>query len=79
MPQVDAVKSKKSLFESVMSFLGFIPTAEEAEILTQLRSQESSSMKVLGRGTLVMDVTQARSTKKSKEFIAKVERIVHQG
>jgi len=60
----------------ILTFLGLIPTNEEREILKHLRKKEASSMKVVGRGTLIMDAADARSTKKSREFISKIDKIV---
>lgn len=60
----------------LLSLLGLAPSTEEREILQHLRKKEASSMRVVGRGTLTMDATAARSTKKSKDFIKTIDRLV---
>lgn len=62
---------------ALFRLLGLIPTQEEREILQQLRKKESSSMRVVGRGTLTMSAKEARDTEKSKEFIAKMDKLVN--
>ncbi len=57
-------------------WLGLSATKEEREILKHLRKKQSSSMRVVGRGTLTNDASQVRSTEKSKRFIDKIDRLV---
>ena len=59
-----------------LALFGLAPTSEEREILQHLRKKEASSMRVVGRGTLIMDAKVARSTKKSKDFIEKIDKFV---
>jgi len=59
-----------------LGWFGLAPTTEEREILQHLRKKEASSMRVVGRGTLTMDASVARSTQKSKDFIQKIDRLV---
>jgi|LakWasMet15_LOW5_FD_contig_71_682264_length_443_multi_2_in_0_out_0_2 hypothetical protein len=61
---------------TLLRLFGLVPTDDERELLKHLRKKESSSMRVLGRGTLTMSVKDARSTKKSKEFIAKMDKLI---
>ncbi|TRW94402.1 hypothetical protein [Candidatus Methylobacter oryzae] len=61
---------------TLLRFFGLVPTEEERELLKHLRKKETSSMRVLGRGTLTMSAKEARSTKKSKEFIAKMDKLI---
>jgi len=61
---------------TLLRLFGLVPTEEERELLKHLRKKESSSMRVLGRGTLTMSAKEARSTKKSKEFIAKMDKLI---
>ena len=60
----------------LLVWLGLSPTDEEREILRHLRTMEASTMRVVGRGTLTMDVKAARSTQKSREFIEKIDQLV---
>jgi len=60
----------------LLRFLGLVPTEDERELLKQLRKKESSSMRVVGRGTLTMSAKDARSTAKSKEFMAKMDKLI---
>lgn len=59
-----------------LAFFGLAPSSEEREVLQHLRKKEASTMRVVGRGTLTMDAAAARSTKKSREFIEKLDRLV---
>jgi len=61
---------------TLLRLFGLVPTEEERELLKHLRKKETSSMRVLGRGTLTMSAKEARSTKKSKEFIAKMDKLI---
>ncbi|BBL60288.1 hypothetical protein [Methylomonas koyamae] len=61
---------------TLLRFFGLVPTADERELLKHLRKKESSSMRVVGRGTLTMSAKEARSTKKSKAFIAKMDELI---
>lgn len=61
---------------ALLRLFGLVPTEEERELLKHLRKKESSSMRVVGRGTLTMNAKEARSTKKSKEFIAKMDKLI---
>ena len=61
---------------TLFRLFGLVPSEEEREILKHLRKKESSSMRVLGRGTLTMSAKEARSTIKSKEFIAKMDKLI---
>ncbi|WP_440877646.1 hypothetical protein [Thalassotalea sp. PLHSN55] len=61
---------------ALLRLFGLVPTKEEREILQQLRKKESSSMRVVGRGTLTMSAKEARDTEKSKKFIAKMDKLV---
>ena len=58
----------------LFAWLGLGPTSEEREILKHLRKKEASSMRVVGRGTLTMDASAARGTRKSKDFIQKIDK-----
>ncbi|WP_298941986.1 hypothetical protein [uncultured Psychromonas sp.] len=60
----------------LLKLFGLVPTEEERELLKHLRKKESSSMRVIGRGTLTMSAKEARSTQKSKEFISKMDKLV---
>jgi hypothetical protein len=60
----------------LLRLFGLVPTEEEREILRQLRKKESASMRVVGRGTLIMSAKEARTTEKSKKFIAKMDKLV---
>lgn len=61
---------------NLLRFFGLAPTEEEREILKHLRKKESSSMRVVGRGMLTMSAKDARSTQKSKEFMAKLDKLI---
>jgi hypothetical protein len=61
---------------TLLRFLGLVPTEDERELLKHLRKKESSSMRVVGRGTLTMSAKDARSTQKSKAFIAKMNELI---
>jgi len=60
----------------IFVWLGLSATNEEREILKHLRKKQASSMRVVGRGTLTNEASEARSTAKSRRFIAKIDRIV---
>jgi len=61
---------------TLLRFFGLVPTDDERELLKHLRKKESSSMRVVGRGTLTMSAKDARSTKKSKDFMAKMDKLI---
>jgi len=61
---------------ALLRLFGLVPSQEERDILQQLRKKESSSMRVVGRGTLIMSAKEARVTEKSKKFIAKMDKLI---
>lgn len=61
----------------LLELLGLAPTHAEREILKKLNNRSSSSMRVVGRGTLVMSAKDARSTVKAKKFIQDIDSIVN--
>jgi len=60
----------------LFAFLGLSPTQEERELLKHLREEQASTMRVVGRGTLKMDASAARSTQKSRDFVEKIDALV---
>mgnify|MGYP000032352082 CR=1 FL=1 len=58
----------------------FKPNKDEAEILKAIEDIEASgikSMRVVGRGTLTVDVKEVTQTEKFKEYAQKAHEIVH--
>ncbi|MDR8523454.1 hypothetical protein [Shewanella fidelis] len=61
----------------ILTWLGLAPTKEERLILQKLNKKGSSSMRVVGRGTLTMSAVDARSTDKAKKFMKNLDSIVN--
>jgi len=61
-----------------LKILGFgKANSRDAEMMRNIRrsKSETPSMRVVGRGALTMDASEARNTKKAKEFIKKLDSI----
>ncbi len=65
-----------NIIKTILLYFGLIPTDYERTILAHLRKKESSTMRVIGRGTLTMSAKAARSTEKSKSFMKYIDSII---
>lgn len=64
------------VMNSILVWIGLLPSDEEKKTLRHVRLSRNRSMKVVGRGTLTMDAKDARSTPKAKKFMANVDSLV---
>jgi hypothetical protein len=63
---------KTSRLTKLFQWLGLAPTDDERKVLDALNKNGLKSMRVVGRGTLIMDAEEARNTEKFKRMISKI-------
>jgi hypothetical protein len=62
--------------EKILQLFGLAPSEDEKKFLSQLGANAPKSIRVVGRGTLVMDAVEARATPGAKKFLEGADRIV---
>lgn len=64
------------MFKHLFQYVGVSPSDDEKKVIEALKNNGTGSMKVIGRGTLVMDAKDVTSSKKYKDLLAKADKIV---
>ena len=67
---------KELRLEKLLQIIGLAPNEDEKALLKELGKSAPKSMRVVGRGTLVMDAREARQAANSEGFIEAIDRIV---